>query len=67
MASLSVPVNPKVPLSFSQDCSPMATTGGHYERYDFFLSRRISVAAVAREVADVLTAVWAREASPKAL
>jgi hypothetical protein len=28
---------------------------GHEERYDFFLSRRGSVAAVAREVADVLT------------
>jgi hypothetical protein len=28
---------------------------GHDERYDFFLSRRGSVAAVAREVADVLT------------
>jgi tetratricopeptide (TPR) repeat protein len=28
---------------------------GHGERYDFFLSRRGSVAAVAREVADVLT------------
>jgi hypothetical protein len=27
----------------------------HSERYDFFLSRRGSVAAVAREVADVLT------------
>jgi hypothetical protein len=28
---------------------------GHDERYDFFLSRRGSVATVAREVADVLT------------
>ena len=28
---------------------------GHDQRYDFFLSRRGSVAAVAREVADVLT------------
>jgi tetratricopeptide (TPR) repeat protein len=28
---------------------------GHGERYDFFLSRRGSVAAIAREVADVLT------------
>jgi hypothetical protein len=27
---------------------------GHNERYDFFLSRRGSVAALAREVADVL-------------
>jgi hypothetical protein len=27
----------------------------HDARYDFFLSRRASVAAVAREVADVLT------------
>jgi hypothetical protein len=32
----------------------MATAGGHGERYDFFLSRRGSVAAIAREVADVL-------------
>jgi hypothetical protein len=30
---------------------------GHGERYDFFLSRRGSVAAVAREVADVLTEI----------
>src|SRR5215831_17138016 len=29
--------------------------GGYDERYDFFLSRRGSVAAIAREVADVLT------------
>jgi hypothetical protein len=28
---------------------------GHGEQYDFFLSRRGSVAAIAREVADVLT------------
>jgi hypothetical protein len=28
---------------------------GPGERYDFFLSRRGSVAAIAREVADVLT------------
>jgi menaquinone-dependent protoporphyrinogen IX oxidase len=28
---------------------------GYGERYDFFLSRRGSVAAIAREVADVLT------------
>src|SRR5262249_52306494 len=32
-----------------------AMPSGHNERYDFFLSRRGSVAAVAREVADVLT------------
>jgi hypothetical protein len=30
-------------------------TSGHGEQYDFFLSRRGSVAAVAREVAGVLT------------
>ena len=30
-------------------------SSGHDERYDFFLSRRGSVAAIAREVADVLT------------
>src|SRR5262249_19047234 len=31
-----------------------AMPSGHNERYDFFLSRRGSVAAIAREVADVL-------------
>jgi hypothetical protein len=32
-----------------------AVPSGQSDRYDFFLSRRGSVAAIAREVADVLT------------